>query len=265
MIGAVILYCALGAVAGVLAGLLGVGGGIVIVPMLVFAFKWQGIPQDLVMLMALGTSMGSIVFTSVSSTLAHSRNANVQWNVVRSIAPGIVIGTFCGSFVATQLPTRILQLFFVAFLAFVVTQMLGNKKPTASRTFCGGAGMSAAGGVIGVVSSLVGIGGGTLSVPFLLWSSMDMRKAIGTSAAIGFPIAAAGCLGYLINGWNDPRLLAYSFGYLYLPAMAGIVTVSMITAPVGARLAQTLPVPKLKRCFAVLLMVVGIRMLATAL
>ncbi len=265
MFTAIALYCALGAVAGVLAGLLGVGGGIVIVPMLVFAFKWQGVPQELVMLMALGTSMGSIVFTSISSTLAHNRNANVQWNVVRSIAPGIIIGTFCGSFVASQLPTRILQLVFVAFLAFVVTQMLSNRKPKPSRHLPGAAGMSAAGGFIGVVSSLVGIGGGTLSVPLLLWNNVDMRKAIGTSAAIGFPIAAAGCLGYLANGWNDPRLLPYSLGYLYLPALFGIVAVSMFTAPVGARLAQTLPVPKLKKCFAVLLIVVGVRMLVNAL
>ena len=265
MLLSILVYCVLGAVAGVLAGLLGVGGGIVIVPMLVFAFKWQGVPQDLIMLMALGTSMGSIVFTSISSSLAHSRNKNVNWGVVRSIAPGIVAGTFCGSFVASHLPTRFLQLFFVAFLAFMVTQMISGRKPKPSRHLPGTAGMSAAGGVIGVVSSLVGIGGGTLSVPFLLWNNVDMRKAIGTSAAIGFPIAAAGCLGYLINGWSDPRLLPYSLGYLYLPALLGIVAVSMFTAPLGARLAQTLPVPKLKKCFAVLLIVVGVRMLVNAL
>ena len=265
MLISILVYCVLGAVAGVLAGLLGVGGGIVIVPMLMFAFKWQGIPQDLIMLMALGTSMGSIVFTSVSSSFAHNRNRNVDWSAVRAITPGILVGTFCGSFAASHLPTRFLQLFFVAFLIFVVAQMLSGRKPRPSRRIAGAAGMSAAGGVIGVVSSLVGIGGGTLSVPFLLWRNVDMRKAIGTSAAIGFPIAAAGCLGYLTNGWNDPRLPPYSLGYLYLPALLGIVAVSMFTAPIGARLAQTLPVPRLKKCFAVLLIVVGARMLVNAL
>ena len=264
MLLSILVYCVLGAVAGVLAGLLGVGGGIVIVPMLVFAFKWQGVPQDLIMLMALGTSMGSIVFTSISSSLAHSRNKNVNWGVVRSIAPGIVAGTFCGSFVASHLPTRFLQLFFVAFLAFVVSQMLSGRKPKPSRHLPGAAGMCAAGGVIGVVSSLVGIGGGTLSVPFLLWHNVEMRKAIGTAAAIGFPNAVTGCVGYLINGWGAAHLPPYSLGYIYLPALLGIVAVSMFTAPLGARLAQRLPVPRLKRCFAVLLIVVGLKMLYSA-
>ena len=248
MLISLVVYCLLGAIAGVLAGLLGVGGGIVIVPMLVFAFGWQNFPPDVLMLMALGTSMGSIMFTSISSSLAHSRNKGVQWDAVRNITPGILIGTFCGSFLASHVPARFLQLFFVAFLFFVITQMLSGKKPKPSRHLPGLGGMSVAGGIIGVVSSLVGIGGGTLSVPFLLWNNLDMRKAIGTSAAIGFPIALAGC-----------------FGYIYLPSLFGIVVVSMFTAPLGARLAQTLPVPKLKKCFALLLIVVGIRMLLKAL
>ncbi len=265
MLISLVVYCLLGAIAGVLAGLLGVGGGIVIVPMLVFAFGWQNFPQDVLMLMALGTSMGSIMFTSISSSLAHSRNKGVQWDAVRNITPGILIGTFCGSFLASHVPARFLQLFFVAFLFFVITQMLSGKKPKPSRHLPGLGGMSVAGGIIGVVSSLVGIGGGTLSVPFLLWNNLDMRKAIGTSAAIGFPIAVAGCFGYIVNGWNAANLPPYSFGYIYLPSLFGIVVVSMFTAPLGARLAQTLPVPKLKKCFALLLIVIGIRMLLKAL
>ena len=129
MLISLVVYCLLGAIAGVLAGLLGVGGGIVIVPMLVFAFGWQNFPQDVLMLMALGTSMGSIMFTSISSSLAHSRNKGVQWDAVRNITPGILIGTFCGSFLASHVPARFLQLFFVAFLFFVITQMLSGKKP----------------------------------------------------------------------------------------------------------------------------------------
>ena len=122
--------------------------------------------------------------------------------------------------------------------------MLSGKKPKPSRHLPGLGGMSVAGGIIGVVSSLVGIGGGTLSVPFLLWNNLDMRKAIGTSAAIGFPIALAGCFGYIVNGWNAANLPPYSVGYIYLPSLFGIVVVSMFTAPLGARLAQTLPVPR---------------------
>ena len=133
MLISLVVYCLLGAIAGVLAGLLGVGGGIVIVPMLVFAFGWQNFPQDVLMLMALGTSMGSIMFTSISSSLAHSRNKGVQWDAVRNITPGILIGTFCGSFLASHVPARFLQLFFVAFLFFVITQMLSGKKPKPSR------------------------------------------------------------------------------------------------------------------------------------
>ena len=146
MLISLVVYCLLGAIAGVLAGLLGVGGGIVIVPMLVFAFGWQNFPPDVLMLMALGTSMGSIMFTSISSSLAHSRNKGVQWDAVRNITPGILIGTFCGSFMASHVPARFLQLFFVAFLFFVITQMLSGKKPKPSRHLPGLGGMSVAGG-----------------------------------------------------------------------------------------------------------------------
>ncbi len=265
MLLSIAVYCALGAFAGILAGLLGVGGGIVIVPMLVFAFGWQGFPPETIMLLALGTSMSSIMFTSVSSSLAHGRNGNVAWGVAKGITPGILVGTFCGSFVAAQIPARYLQIFFVCFLFFVVSQMLSGKKPKPYRQVTGFAGLSAAGGIIGVISSLVGIGGGTLSVPFLLWHNVEMRKAIGTSAAIGFPIALAGSLGYIVNGIGAAHRPDYSFGYVYLPALFGLVAVSMFTAPIGARIAQTLPVPQLKKCFAVLLIVVGVRMLYKAL
>ena len=261
MLISLVVYCLLGAIAGVLAGLLGVGGGIVIVPMLVFAFGWQNFPPDVLMLMALGTSMGSIMFTSISSSLAHSRNKGVQWDAVRNITPGILIGTFCGSFLASHVPARFLQLFFVAFLFFVITQMLSGKKPKPSRHLPGLGGMSVAGGIIGVVSSLVGTGGGTLSVPFLLWNNLDMRKAIGTSAAIGFPIAVAGTLGYIVGGWNAPGLPAGCVGFVNLMAFFGIAAASFMTAPIGARLSHSLPTAKLKKGFAVFLIIVALRML----
>lgn len=260
MISIVALYGCLGAVAGVLSGLLGVGGGIVIVPMLVLTFSWQGFTPDLIMRMALGTSMASIIFTSISSSLAHHRRSAVDWSVVKSVTPGIIIGTYGGSFLASKVPSQYLQLFFVAFLLYVASQMISGKKPKPTRHLPGTTGMNTAGGCIGVVSSLVGIGGGTLTVPFLLWHNVEVRRAIGTSAAVGFPIAVAGCLGYIVNGMGVPARPEWSVGYLYLPTLVGIVLVSMLTAPMGVRLAHRLPVDRLKKGFAVLLLAMAAKM-----
>ena len=265
MVTAIILYCLLGCVAGLLAGLLGIGGGAVVVPMLVFAFSWQGISPEVAMHMAVGTSMGSIMFTAISSARAHHKHGGVDWQVFKCITVGILIGTYCGTFVASRIPARYLQMFFACFLFYVATNMLLNKKPNPSRTMPGFAGMTGAGMFIGAVSSLVGIGGGTLSVPVLVWHNVDMRKAVGTSAAIGFPIAVAGTLGFITNGWNVPDLPDYSLGFIYLPALAGIVAVSMLTAPIGAGIAHKLPVPKLKRFFACFLYVVAVKMLMDVL
>ncbi len=264
MLAALLLYSMVGAVAGVLAGLLGIGGGAVIVPMLVFTFHWQSIPPDVAMHMAIGTSLGSIIFTAISSSLAHHRKGCVDWRIFRGITIGILIGTYCGSFIAAQIPGQWLQLFFAVFLYYVATNMLLNKKPNPSRTLPGFAGLTGAGLVIGGVSSLVGIGGGTLSVPFLVWHNVDIRRAIGTSASIGFPIAVAGCLGYVTNGWNIAGLPPYALGYLYLPALAGIVAVSTLTAPFGASIAHRLPVPRLKKFFACVLYIIATKLLVDA-
>lgn len=253
-------YLSVGAVVGVLAGLLGVGGGLIIVPMLGFCFARLGFRSDSSMHLALGTSLASIAFTSVSSFLAHHRRGAVVWGAVRRIVPGILAGTFCGSFLASQLTTGWLKGFFSVFLVYVAVQMLLDKKPAPSRELPGTLGMSAAGGVIGLVSSLVGIGGGSLSVPFLIWCNLTGHRAIGTSAAIGFPIAIAGSVGYLVNGWHAPGLPPGAVGYVYLPALACIVAASVLTAPLGVRLAHRLPVRRLKRIFAVLLIVVGAQM-----
>jgi uncharacterized membrane protein YfcA len=255
------LYLVVGAIAGVLAGLLGIGGGLVIVPMLVFCMELQNLPNELIMHLALGTSMASIVFTSVSSFMAHHKRGAVEWTVVRRIVAGILVGTFLGTFIAAGLSTGWLKVFFVVFLYYVCYQMLSGKKPKPSRQLPGMAGMFGAGNVIGVVSSLVGIGGGTLSVPFMVWHNIPIHKAIGTSAAIGFPIAVAGTLGYITNGWGVQNLPSYSLGYVSLPALVSIAVMSVLTAPLGVRLAHSLPVDKLKRVFAVILFVVGTKML----
>jgi len=257
----ILTYLAVGAVAGVLAGLLGIGGGLVIVPMLVFCLTRQGISNEAIMHVALGTSMASIVFTAVSSFWAHHKRGAVQWVVVRRIVPGILVGTFLGTCVASRLSTSFLKAFFVVFLYYVALQLLINKKPKPSRGLPGQIGMFGVGNAIGAVSSFVGIGGGTLSVPFMIWCNIAVHHAIGTSAAIGFPIAIAGTVGYIINGLSATHLPELSLGYVYVPALAGIVGASVLTAPLGVRLAHSLPVDRLKRVFAVLLFAVGTRML----
>ena len=262
MITILLTYLGVGAVAGVLAGLLGIGGGLVIVPMLVFCLTRQGIAPQSLMHIALGTSMASIMFTAVSSFMAHHKRGAVDWPAVGRIVPGILAGTFLGSFVAARLSTNFLKTFFVIFLYYVAVQMLTNKKPRPSRGLPGNAGMFGAGSIIGLVSSLVGIGGGTLSVPFLMWCNLSVHQAIGTSAAIGFPIAVAGTAGYVLNGLPAESLPELSLGYIYLPALTGIVAASVLTAPLGVRLAHGLPVEKLKRVFAVILIIVGTRILA---
>jgi uncharacterized membrane protein YfcA len=256
-----LLYLGAGAVAGVLAGLLGIGGGLVIVPMVVFCLSWQGMEPSYIMHVALGTSMASIMFTSVSSFLAHHRRRAVHWDVVRRISMGIVVGTLLGAGIAARLSSDFLKGFFVVFLYYVALQMLLDKKPKPSRRLPGQAGMFAAGSLIGVVSSLVGIGGGTLSVPFMIWCNIPLHRAIGTSAAIGFPIAIAGTVGYIVNGWDVSALPAWSLGFVSLPALAGIVIASVFTAPLGVRLAHRLAVGRLRQVFAALLFVVGTRML----
>ena len=258
--GIALMYLAVGLIAGILAGLLGVGGGLVIVPMLVYCFTSQGMQNDLIMHMALGTSMASIVFTSVSSFMSHHKHGAVEWSIVRRIVPGIIVGTFAGSYVASRLSTGFLKGFFCVFLYYVATQMVLNKKPKPSRDFPGTAGMFGVGSTIGAVSSLVGIGGGSLSVPFMLWCNLAAHRAIGTSAAIGFPIAIAGSVGYIVNGLRVSGLPEYCAGYVYLPALVFIVCASVLTAPFGAKLADALPVAKLKRIFAVLLFAVATKM-----
>ncbi len=261
----ILIYLGVGAVAGVLAGLLGIGGGLVIVPMLTFIFSSQGMPHEIILHVALGTSLASILFTSLSSMRSHHKRGAVVWSAVFKITPGILVGTFSGTWIASMLSTNFLKGFFGIFLIYVATQMLMGIKPKPTRDVPGTAGIFIAGSIIGVFSSLVGIGGGTLSVPFLVWCNTKIHKAIGTSAAIGLPIAVAGTLGYVINGLGTEGLPPLSLGFVNLKVLAGIVAASVLTAPIGVRLAHSLPIDKLKRIFAVLLYVVGIKMLASIL
>ncbi len=257
------LYLAGGAVAGVLAGMLGVGGGLVIVPILTFIFTAHHFPPQHILHLALGTSLSTILFTSISSARAHHSRGAVNWQTVRYIVPGIAIGCLAGAWLAARLETGLLKMLFVAFEFYVGTQMLLEFTPNPVRALPGRIGMAAAGTVIGLVSSLVGIGGGTLSVPFMVFCNRDMREAVGTSAAIGFPIALFGTLGFVLAGRGIDTLPAQAMGFVYLPALAGLVLASMLTAPLGARLAHRLPVPVLKKLFAVLLYGLGLKMALT--
>jgi uncharacterized protein len=255
------MYLAVGLIAGVLAGLLGIGGGLVLVPMLVFCLTKQGVLPAHIMHISLGTSLASIIFTSISSFMAHHRRGAVQWYIVRRIAPSILIGTFFGTFVASHMSTGSLKIFFCIFLYTVATRMLINQQPKASRNLPGNIGIFSIGSVIGTISALVGIGGGSLSVPFMIRCNIPTHQAIGTSAAIGFPIAIAGTLGYIVNNLHISGLPAYTIGYVYLPALAAFVCTSVMTAPIGARLAHSLPVNHLKRIFALFLYVTATRMI----
>lgn len=256
-------YPILGAFIGFFAGLLGVGGGGIMVPVLTTLFVAQGFPRDSVVHLALGTSMAAIVLTSVSSLRVHHKHGAVLWDVVRQITPGILVGTFGATFIASRIPSAPLAIFFACFMAYVALQMLANIKPKPTRGLPGAAGMSAVGVGIGGVSALVAIGGGSLTVPFMTWCNVKVHNAIGTSSAIGLPIALAGTMGYLINGWQAPDLPAFSLGYMYLPALVLVSAVSVVTAPLGARLAHRLPVAMLKKIFAAVLLLLCAKMLHT--
>ena len=259
------LYLIAGGVAGFLAGLLGVGGGVVIVPILLYIFAAQHFPADHMIHIAIGTSLASIMFTSVSSFRAHHGHGAVNWDIVKHITPGILFGTLVGTWIVAKLPAGLLKVLFIVFVFYVATQIILNIKPKPARQIPGFVGMFTAGGVIGMISSFVGIGGGALSVPFMTWSNVKMHKAIGTSAAIGFPIAVAGTIGYVINGLNINDLPKWSIGFVHLPSLAGLVVSSVIFAPIGVWASHKLPVSTLKKIFAVFLYIIGTKLLLNSL
>jgi uncharacterized protein len=258
-------YVLLGALVGFLAGLLGIGGGMSSVPILTMMFLAQGFPSSHILHIAVGTSLATVVFTSIASLRTHHAHGAVRWDIVKTIAPGAVIGTLIGSAFAGSVSTRALAWCFSIFVYFAATQMLLNIRPKDTRELPGPAGMFSVGLVFGAISSLVAAGGAFMTVPFMTWCNVKLQHAIGTSAAIGLPIAVAGTAGYIASGWGRPDLPAYSLGFIYLPALAGVVVASMLTAPYGARLTHRLPVLKLKRIFAILLYVLATKILSTVI
>lgn len=251
----------MGTLGGFAAGLLGIGGGMILVPFVTMIFTARHFAPQLVVHMAIATSLATILFTSMSSVRAHHLHGAVLWPVARLLAPGILIGSWLGPWIGKQMNTAALSLFFGVFVAFAATQMLVNKKPSAARELPGAGGMFVAGGAIGVLAGLVGAGGGFMSIPFMSWCNVKIRNAVATSAALGFPIALAGTLSNIYFGWNEPGLPPYALGFIYLPALALIAAASMTMAPLGARMAHRMPMRRLQKVFAVILYALAAYML----
>jgi uncharacterized membrane protein YfcA len=251
----------LGMVAGLLAGLFGIGGGLVIVPVLALLFSSQGFPAERIMLMAVATSLATIILTSVSSVLAHHRLGSLMWAKVLRLSPMIMVGTIIGAIIAEHITAAALRIILVIFLLYVGVQMALQIKPKSGTAQPSKALDYTVAGVIGLLSSLVGIGGGTLTVPYLIYSQMTIHHAVAVSSACGLPIAVAGTLSYALLGWNADHLPAWSLGYVYLPAFVGIALSSIFTAPLGAKLAHKLPAQTLKRYFSVLLFVMAVKLM----
>ena len=256
-----ILVVVAGSVAGLLAGLLGIGGGLLIVPALALLLPHAGYESVSIMHVALGTSLASIVFTSVSSVTAHHRHGAVLWPVMRRMTVGILLGAFAGAMLVDQLQTDILKIIFGCFALLVSLQMATSWRVDAHASLPNIENLSLAGLVIGVVSSLVGIGGGTMSVPYLMWHGVAIRNAVATAAANGLPIALAGAAGYIFAGYQSIGWQGWRLGYVDLLVLAPLVLGSITFAPLGAQLAHRMETGRLKQVFALVLAVIGARML----
>jgi uncharacterized membrane protein YfcA len=254
----------LGAAVGFAAGLLGIGGGLLVVPVLTFLFSARQMPRELVVHMAIATSLATILFTSISSVVAHHRRGAVSWPIVKMLVPGLLIGSWIGPWIGKQLNSTVLALVFVAFVTVSGARMLVRAKPPAARELPEPLGMLVAGGVIGVFAGLVGAGGGFVSVPFMTWCNVKIHDAVATSAALGFPIALAGTVSNLYFGMGTPGLPPGSLGFVHVPSLLVVSLASVLTAPLGARTAHRLPVESLRRAFAISLFALAAYMLYKA-
>jgi len=256
-----LLSMLLGLVAGLLAGLLGLGGGVVIVPALVWLFSTHGFHQELIMIMAIATSLATIVFTAIASILTHQKLGAIRWESVLRLTPGILLGAGVGAVIADFIDAEILKRLFICYLLFVAIRMAWSKKSKEIRGKAGPRLDYLMGNIIGLVSSIIGIGGGTLTVPYLLSRQLPMKNAVAVSSACGLPIAISGVVAYVLLGRQAAFLPEWSFGYVYLPAMVGIIVCSVGSAPVGARLANKIPAKKLKRYFSIVLFLIAFKMM----
>jgi uncharacterized protein len=256
---------ALGTVAGFLAGLLGIGGGMMMVPVLTLLLMQQGVDAGVAVKMAVATSMATILFTSLSSVRAHQRLGAVRWDIVKTLAPGIVVGgLLAGAGAFAVLKGQALALLFAAFIGYMALGMFRGHPPSPARTMPGPVGTAAVGAGIGFISALLGAGGAFMSVPFMTWCNVPARHAVGTSAALGFPIALASSVGYVVSGRSVAAAVPGAWGYFYLPALFIVAAASVSLAPLGARTAQRINVALLKKFFGVMLLLLAATMLHRA-
>lgn len=257
----ILILAAMGSIAGLFAGLLGIGGGIIIVPVLAVVFEYQGVNIDVLMHVSIGTSLATIVITSLSSIRSHHKHKAINWDVVRTIAGGVFVGGLIGALVAKMITGDLLQTLFAIFMMLISIQMFFGNTAKPHRRLPKPPGMIATGTTIGIISSVMGVGGGSMSVPFLTWCNMSIRNAVATSSAIGFPIAVSGTIGFIITGWSVIDRPPISVGYVNIPAFLSIVIASTIFAPLGVKIAHRLSPSRLKRLFALFILILALRML----
>ena len=251
-----------GTVSGFLAGLLGIGGGMILVPLMILIFGHLGFNQNVLMHMAIATGMASVLFTTSSAVMAHQKYGNINWRLVSALSPGLVLGALIGgSKFFDVINGAWLSLGFAIFMIYSSTQMILNKSPHAARILPGFFGLFAFGVLTGVIASLLGAGGAFITVPFMIWCNIKPHNAMANSSGLGFPIAASSTLGYIYGGWGNVFLPEYSLGYVYVPALLCIVITSMLAAPIGARVVTKLEAPRLKRIFGLTLLLVALFML----
>ncbi|MFP4130286.1 MAG: sulfite exporter TauE/SafE family protein [Halorhodospira sp.] len=255
------IYLVTGALAGTAAGLLGVGGGMIIVPALLLVFELQGIDPAITTHLAIGTSVATVVVTTAGSARGHYRLGAVDTAAFLRLAAGMIPAAGAGSVIAGYLPGEVLQRVFGAFLLLVSLYMLSGWQPRQRPTSDAYHGLAVPGAGIGALSTMLGIGGGVITVPYLLWRGVAMHRAVGTSAATAVPLSLAGTVGYLVGGWGQPQLPAAATGYLYWPAFLGVAAASLVASTLAARLAHRVPAARLRRLFSAVLLLVALRLL----
>lgn len=254
------LYGVIGALAGFSAGLLGIGGGLIVGPTLIWLFTAHGVAKDVVVPLAIGTSLATVIFSSSSSVRAHSRRNAINWSVVRSMSPGMIVGALAGAAVVTSLPGHAVKIVVAILLAVSATQMLLKFQPGPEQAQPGGARLMAVGTGVGLFGGMAGLGGSSLAVPFMVWWRERMAVAVGTASALSLVTSAAGTIVYASRGLGvSSSLPSFSLSYIYLPALIGIAGTSVLTAPLGARVAHALPMPRLKLVFALALYAIALR------
>jgi uncharacterized membrane protein YfcA len=271
MLLSIFLICVLlGCVVGFCAGLLGIGGGLIIVPALMYLLPQLGMEPSLIMPMALATSLATIVVTSFSAALAHHRNKNIPWSLAKQLMVAIALGSLCGAFIADVLSVEALENTFAIAVFLLSSYMfvsIGKARKNKSIEKSDDEKLPAniiiklIGLFTGVLASLMGIAGGAILVPILSYFRVPLRQAIGVATVSGMIVAIFGVSGYVIAGFGEPNLPEYSLGYVYLPALLGIILTSSIFAPIGVKAATKLPVSTMKKSFAIFLMLVAAKMI----